>query len=308
MRSALRHAPLLLCLLALGGCGLGAGPVPKGVSLLVTRDFGAQVLHASAHPRTAGAETVMSLLERNDRVTTRYGGGFVQSIGGLSGGHENGQPVDWFYYVNGVEAGKGAAATNVHPGDRVWWDLHDWSQAESVPAVVGSFPEPFLNGYEGKRLPVRVECSRAESAACQTVVARLQGAGVPAATSATGAGASSETLRILVGPWQAIASETTAEQLRKGPRTSGVYAIPSASGQSLALLDEGGRSVATLSGAAGLIAAVRQGETAPVWLVTGTDEQGVSMAAKDFDEASLRDRFAVAVSPAGLQPLPEAGR
>jgi hypothetical protein len=98
---------------------------------------------------------------RNAHVSSRYAGGFVESVNGLAGGSEHGAPVDWFYFVNGVQAPKGAAATTVHPGDHVWWDLHDWSQTEQVPAVVGSFPEPFLNGLEGKRLPVRIECEAA---------------------------------------------------------------------------------------------------------------------------------------------------
>ena len=144
----------------LAGCGLGAGKAPGGVQLTVTRDFGAHVLGRAGAPQVKGAETVMSLLVRNEKVTTKYGGGFVEDINGLSGGQEaGGDPLDWFYYVNGIEAPKGAAATNVHPGDHVWWDLHDWSQTDDVPAVVGSFPEPFLNGVEGKRLPVRVECA-----------------------------------------------------------------------------------------------------------------------------------------------------
>ena len=111
----------------------------------------------------------MSLLMRNFSVSTRYGGGFVQSIDGLAGGQEDGQPVDWFYYVNGVEASDGAAARNVHPGDRIWWDRHDWSVTDSIPAVVGSFPEPFLNGIGGKRLPVRIECASVGSDPCRTV-------------------------------------------------------------------------------------------------------------------------------------------
>ena len=156
--------PLLLALALLGaaalaGCGLGAGPAPGGVQLTVTRDFGSTVLGSWSAPRVVGQETVMSLLLRNAAVQTRYSGGFVQSIDGVAGGHERGRAVDWFYYVNGIEAPKGAASTNLHSGDHVWWDRHDWSQTEDVPAVVGSFPEPFLNGYEGKRYPVRVELS-----------------------------------------------------------------------------------------------------------------------------------------------------
>ena len=108
----------------------------------------------------------------------------MQSIDGLAGGQEDGRPVDWFYYVNGIEAPQGGAATNVLPGDHIWWDRHDWSQTEDVPAVVGSFPEPFLNGIEGKRLPVRLECESVAGYACRTINQRLLALGVPAAISA----------------------------------------------------------------------------------------------------------------------------
>src|SRR5439155_13314141 len=76
----------LAWLLALAGCGLGAGSTPGGVGLTVTRDFGAQTLHTASHPKISGQETVMSLLLRNYSVHTRYGGGFVAGIGGVDGG------------------------------------------------------------------------------------------------------------------------------------------------------------------------------------------------------------------------------
>ena len=115
----------------------------------------------------------MRLLQRNAKVATRFGGGFVQSIDGLAGGRSAGRQLDWFYYVNGVEASRGAAATRLRGGDRVWWDRHDWSAAMRVPAVVGSFPEPFVHGIDGKRLPVRVECAAPGSAPCRQVSQRL---------------------------------------------------------------------------------------------------------------------------------------
>ena len=135
-------------------CGIGAGATPTGAALLVTQGFGVQTLLQSPAPKVSGADTVMRLLERNARVTTRYGGGFVESIDGRSGGTQNGQPDDWFLYVNGVQSGKGAAATKVHDGDHIWWDRHVWAGTENIPAVVGSFPEPFLDGYGGQRYPV----------------------------------------------------------------------------------------------------------------------------------------------------------
>ena len=98
----------------------------------------------------------MRMLERSFKVTTRYGGGFVESIDGHAGSSSR---LDWFYYVNGIEATLGAAGTSVHKGDRIWWDLHDWTATDSIPAVVGSFPEPFVHGIDGRRYPVTIECA-----------------------------------------------------------------------------------------------------------------------------------------------------
>jgi Domain of unknown function (DUF4430) len=286
------------------GCGLGAGPVPGGVQLTVTRDFGARVLSRTSAPKVRGAETVMSLLLRNDKLTTKYGGGFVESVDGLSGGQEvGGDPVDWFYYVNGIEAPKGAAATNVHSGDHVWWDLHDWSQTDDVPAVVGSFPEPFLNGVEGKRLPVRVECAAAQSDPCRTVIARLRALGVPAAVAAIGSGAEPDALQVVVGRWTAVHGDPSVQSIENGPRASGVYARFAASGQTLTLLDGKGAATGTLTAGAGLIAATKDVEGAIVWVVSGTDEAGVQRAAEAFDTSSLQNHFALAVTAAGV-PLP----
>ena len=292
----------------IAGCGLGAGPAPGGVQLTVTRDFGARVLGRSTAPKVRGAETVMSLLLRNDKVTTKYGGGFVESIAGLSGGQEaGGDPLDWFYYVNGIEAPKGAAATNVHPGDHVWWDLHDWSQTDDIPAVVGSFPEPFLNGVEGKRLPVRVECAAAQSGPCRTVIARLRALGVPAAVAAIGSGAEPDALQVVVGGWTAVHGDPSVQSIEQGPRASGVYARFATNGQTLTLLDGQGRTTATLTAGAGLVAATRDVEKAVVWVVSGTDEAGVERAARALQESVLRNRFALAVTASGAQlPVPGA--
>ena len=294
-------------LIALTGCGLGAGATPHSVQLLITRDFGARRLELARAPKVSGQETVMSLLLRNYPVKTRYGGGFVQSIDGLEGGQEAGRPVDWFYYVNGVEAEQGAAATNVHPGDRIWWDRHDWSQTEDVPAVVGSFPEPFLGGIEGKRLPVRVECAHVGEYACTTVTGRLRKLGVPAAIAALGSGGEPETLRILVGPWPKVSGDPGTHIIESGPRASGVYARFAPDGSTLTALDADGRSARTLSSGSGLIAATRQEKNAPQWVVTGTDQAGVDAAARSFDASALDSHFAIAVGPAGVLALPVGG-
>jgi hypothetical protein len=246
----------------------------------------------------------MSLLMRNETVTTRFGGGFVQSIGGVAGGEEGGRPVDWFYYVNGIEAPRGAAATNVHPGDHIWWDRHDWSQTDHVPAVVGSFPEPFLNGTGGKRWPVRVECVEVAGRACRTVRARLRSIGAPAAVAAIGGGGAPQTLRVMVGPWVRLQGDFATQGILRGPRASGVYARFARDGRTLTLLDPDGRVTRVLRAAAGLIAATRYAEDAPVWVVAGTDPAGVDLAARAFGTGALQNRFALALTSSGSLPVP----
>jgi hypothetical protein len=96
VRGLPQQLALLGCVAALAGCGLGAGPAPTAVKLLVTSNFGTRAIGPVASPAVRGQETVMSLLLRNRRVTTRFGGGFVQGIEGLEGGSEGGRRVDWF--------------------------------------------------------------------------------------------------------------------------------------------------------------------------------------------------------------------
>ena len=151
---------LVLLAVAVAGCGFGEGATRGDVTLTVTRDFGGQALHEGVEEETATeGDTVMRLLQDRYEVDTRYGGGFVQEIDGIGGGRADGRRVDWFYYVNGIEAPVGAAERRVTAGERVWWDHHNWEAAQRVPAVVGSFPEPFVTGLEGKRFPVRLVCA-----------------------------------------------------------------------------------------------------------------------------------------------------
>jgi hypothetical protein len=298
LRCAAALAALLLGVVP-AGCGLGAGSSPRGVQLVVTSDFGASTIGDWPAPRVSGEETVMSLLMRNASVGTSDGGGFVQSIDGHAAGQQGYEPVGWFYFVNGVQAPKGAAATVVRSRDRVWWDLHDWSQSEEAPAVVGSFPAPFTTGIEGKRLAVSVECVSPDSQPCRTVSARLRALGVRAGVGAIDSRGKPGTLRVLVGEWIAIRDAGDVRTIEAGPRASGVYARFSAGGTRLSVLDERGRTVAAFGAGAGLIAATRHGEDAPVWVVSGTDEAGVRRAAGAFDADDLHDRFALALDSTG---------
>jgi hypothetical protein len=303
---ALRAAVLALAaVLACAACGLGPGPGTGGVDLNVTRGFGGRPVRTLSSDHVPGSETVMRMLQRSFRVRTRFGGGFVQSIDGYSG---SGTGRDWFYYVNGIQAKQGAATTAVHKGDRIWWDLHDWRATDSVPAVVGSYPEPFVHGVGGKRFPTTVECGHGVAAACKRVTAALSAAHVPVASQLIGTGSGPDTLGVVVGTWPEVRSEVAAELIAHGPGASGVYARFTGPGSDrLALLNPAGRVTRTLGPGAGLVAATADSSSAPTWLITGTDAAGVSAAARALTPRALHDHFALAVRGATRLPIPLEG-
>jgi len=302
MRGRGTVAAILACAatIAATGCGLGPGAGLEGVRLTVTRDYGSTEILSRDAGDVTESDSVMRVLERNVEIETRYGGGFVQSIDGLEAQERFGRSRDWFFYVDGVESTVGAADYPLHGGESVWWDYRDWGAAISVPAVVGSWPQPIAGGYEGRRHPVAVEC-RGGGRACAIVRSRLRAAGATIA-----AGAPGDAIRVLVGPWGLVRGDPAAAQVEAGPQRSGVFARfrRGPAGYAMQGLDEGGDVARTFGPEAGLVAATRHGEAPPVWLVTGTDRKGVEAAAGLLDAASLRNRYAVAAEGGGREALP----
>ena len=302
--TAARCMPVAIALLAMavaiGGCGLGAGEQVGTTTLSVTRDYGVQTLDSNSD-EVSEADTVMRVLERNADISTRYGGGFVQSIDGLSGEASGGRSLDWLFYVNGVESAVGAADYDLHGGEAIWWDYRDWSAAMRVPAVVGSWPQPFVGGYDGKLHPVVVECMGG-GGACAEVRQRLEDAGAQVSSGDPGG----EAIRVLVGPWAKVREDPAAAQIEGGPQESGVFAEfeSGRSGAGMVGLAEDGEPARRFGPQAGLLAATRRYEAPPVWVVTGATQAGVDAAAGALDESHLRNRYAVAVEGAEAIPLP----
>ena len=301
--------PALAALVA-GACGVGAGETDRaGATLTVTRDFGARVLLQRRASEVPGGETVMRFLQRNADVDTGYGGRFVDAIGSLRSGRARGGQRDWFYYVNGIEASEGAADRNLAGGDRIWWDYRDWSTAMRVPAVVGSFPEPFLSGAEGKRYPVRIDCAPGADRHCAAVADALERTGVDASLAGLGSPAGDELLRLVVGRWEDVRNDNATGLIEEGPRESGVFARVHRGdrGFEIDVLDRGGRVVKTLGPGSGLVAATRFEEQQPAWTVSGTDDAGVERAVRLLTASALRNRFAVAADGSTPRPLPAPG-
>jgi len=298
--SAVATALLLLgAALVAAGCGLGPGSSVGTVDLTVTREFGA-VKMSETSGEANESDTVMRFLEGKDEIETRYGGGYVKSIDGVSESERGGHPYDWFFFVDGIESPVGAAEVSLEGGEKIWWDLHNWSATQGTPAVVGSWPAPFTTGWEGHQPVVVVECEGG-GGACGTVTGALEAEGVKLA-----AGSPKGAIRVLVGPWARLRSDPAAALLASGPAESGIYASFEGSGPSWRLvgLDENGKKARAFGADAGLVAATRRYEGPPVWLVTGGSGAGVRAAAEALATDDLRDHYAVASEAGAVTPLP----
>jgi hypothetical protein len=288
-----------LLAVAVSGCGFGASPGTKDASIEVTGNFGSQTIGAATETHVPGAETVLSLLERHFKVSTEHDGRSVQSIDGHSG---NSNHLDWSYYVNGILASNDAAVTDLHKGDHVWWDLHSSAATQSIPAVVGSYPEPFTNGLGGQEFPTVLDCAPDVQSACDTVAHSLREAGVKVGTQLLGGGSGSDSLAVVVGTWEDLQGVIAADLVNGGPAKSGVYA-QFVGGSTIELDNPLGDVARTLHGSAGMVAATEQVNLSqPTWLVTGTDVAGVNAAARTMTPARLHHHFAVVV--VGNRDLP----
>jgi hypothetical protein len=153
-----------------------------------------------------------------------------------------------------------------------------------VPAVVGSWPQPF----EGHPGVVDVECLMASPVGCDGVVRDLERAGARVAKVEE----ETASLRVLVGPWSRLRDEEDVRVIARGPSESGVYArfVPATDGGWLLQpLDSRGGEVGDPS-RAGLVAALSDRPDRVTWIVTGVDEGSVPTGLFGPD---LEHRYAV---------------
>src|SRR5262249_30080031 len=159
------------------------------------------------------------------------------------------------------------------------------------------------HGSGGKRFPVTIDCLGADDD-CQGVSDKLDAAGVPASIAFEHARVGSETLRVVVGPWDKVQDDVAAGEIEAGPKESGVFAAfdpKPGGGYQLTALNVRNQESKTLGPGTGLVAATKLENEQPTWVVTGTDEAGVRHAVDLLDTASLRDHYAVAVDDHGKE-------
>ena len=307
----LMRALLVSLLLVLGRCrGLRAGRGGEqegGASLLVTRDFGARELgtrrrrpdprrrdrDAAAAARLRRRDALRRRLRAGDqRHRRRAPGRPARSTGSTTSTASSPRTARPRTRSRRATGCGGTTTTGAPPPD--------------VLAVVGAFPEPFLSGTGGKKLPVRLDCAPSAEEACDEVAERLADggrqrrplggrrasaaraccgsrSGTGARSGATPPCASSRRARRRPACTRGRPPDGRRDRAARRPRAS-VDAHARAGG--------------------GLVAATRLGGEAPTWVVTGTDDVGVAAAAAAVQEGTLRNRFAVAVEAGRPTPLP----
>ena len=160
----------LLAALAFAGCG-GAGPTADDgtARLWVTRDRGSEVLVDAAVP---AGQTLLRALRSKAKVSTRYGGGFVQSIEGIEGSARRHE--DWFWFVNGLAGDRSAASYRLRDGDVAWWDYRDWSgDADTSRSSPERSPSRSSTGTPGQTRPAAVRYGAGLRAGAERVARAL---------------------------------------------------------------------------------------------------------------------------------------
>jgi len=302
---ARRALPLIFVLLllaaVLAGCPAqpaAEGDEPATVTVVVTRDFGREPILAETLEIESGTDA-MTALQAVAGVETKYGGGFVKAINGLES--QESSQLDWFYYINGISLSLGAKDYFLSDGDVEQWDLRDWSYRQFLPAIIGAFPQPFLNGVRGevKSTAVVYDETLAEEAAA--LAASLEGRGV-AEVTLNGAETLPEAIKeqsnlIIVGS----ADNGLILELNELRQKLGFFACME--GGKITVLDGKGNLAGEYGAGWGLIQAtqnpwnpkgVGSGESV-VFMVTGADESGIKSAVQALIDNSDGLSYAYAV-------------
>lgn len=258
------------------------------VSLWVTRDFAREEMFARKVPLEPG-KSVMNILQDNLQVKTQYGGGFVESINGLASGYTGAdkKKKDWFYYMNGIITSVGAMDYRPIAGEVIWWDYHDWGSTVFTPAVIGAFPEPFRSGYRGVNpgtmVLVTPECEKLG----EKLAEYMRSLGVkevevkPYSESLL---VEDKKITLVVGLWNQLENSPYWQRMQKQRRKTGLF-VELASDYFATLSANGAVSQRFHENVGAIIATgTGMGDTTPVWLVTGLDQNGLESTVKILTE------------------------
>jgi hypothetical protein len=292
---------LLLLAAILAGCPVQPADLDNteqaSVTVVVTRDFGRELILAEEVAIEDGTDA-MTALQSAAEVETKYGGGFVKAINGLSS--QEAKRLDWFYYINGISLSLGAKDYALRDGDVEQWDLRDWGYLQFVPAIIGAFPQPYLNGLKGEPKTAAVVYDEPLAEEAAALAAKLEEWGVTTVTL-NGAETLSDGVKeesnliILAG-----ADNRLILELNELPKKLGFFTCMEEG--KITALDGKGDQSGEYGAGWGLIQAtqnpwnpkgVGSGESV-VFMVTGSDAEGIRSAVQALIDNSDGLRYAYA--------------
>jgi hypothetical protein len=253
--------------------------------VIVTRSFSKPAILAET-VAIGEDTTALDALQVVARVETKYGGGFVSSIEGISTKYEGTakEREDWLFYINGISLSTGAGGYVLKDGDSQHWDYHDWSFRQFIPAIIGDFPEPFLHGIRGVVYPTLVAYQSGFEEEARQIADSLGELGVPDVTQRSfvelSAGERETSNLVLVG----TGDFEPIEELNEPWNRLGFFGH--FEDGALVVFDSAGEVVNEYGAGTGLIQATQSiwnpkgvgaGENV-VWVVSGLDEAGVRSA------------------------------
>ncbi|SNS16618.1 protein of unknown function [Anaerovirgula multivorans] len=296
---------------------------PYQVDLRVTTDFG----HSKIYAKNVGMvkdEVGMEVLFRNLDIQTAYGGGFVNAINGIESkftfftGSQR-KKEDWFYWVNGILAPIGVAEYRPEPGDVIWWDFHDWETTMFIPAVIGSYPQPFKSGFFGNNPGTVILYTGDYKNEAEQLKASLEKQGVKKVDIAVYDAKLLENpakYYIVLGVWEELVKESTItnsrgkeinllEETNDKNKFIGVYA-KFEEGKLHALDHRGNKKTSHTQAGTIYGYAAGIGATKPIWIVAGTDDKGFKITFETLlnQPEKLKDAFGIVVSEKGVEKIP----
>lgn len=308
-----RIQPLLLIaisLILLSGCSVrkeSAVDKPLAVQLTVSRDFSSENIFDKQILVEAG-ETVLDILEKNLEVETSAGG-FVNGINGFKSSIQEQSGKDWFYYVNGTASNCSSKDYHLKAGDKVLWDYHKWDGNSFIPAIIGSYPEPFINGFQGKTKGTRIYYADACKNEALRIKKSLEGLKVKNISEAP-LDESFETEdgfpSIIIGEYGSLVRNKNIAKLLSNGENKGIFVRFGK--KEIELLDYSGLVKRASESSAGVLcaAAGSLGDTAPVWIITSIEHKGI----EDITDLictkpeSIKNCYGAAFNKGRLERLP----
>ncbi|QEK11386.1 hypothetical protein FQB35_02800 [Crassaminicella thermophila] len=171
---------------------------------------------------------------------------------------------------------------DLHPGDIVWWDYHEWqSMGSTNSAVIGLYPEPFIHGYHQKVGLTTIITSENNFKLAEVLKKSLESKGVLSVTVKNldeGILENRVGPTIVIGKWNELKKIEYLNDLNKAYRKAGTNVH--FTDDEIELLKSSGKVGKTIRNNAGVIVACGEGlgDDSPLWLIVGNDSKGLQQA------------------------------